>query len=332
DDSVLISGLKTSTVYKFRVKAEDEHGQSSISSLYQAKVSGLCDYNGDNKIDAFDLGRYVKSWTDRNYLEADIYPYSGSLPFVVVIGDGKLDINDVFTFTKMWDYSHIRGLPKIVSYDINGFRGEVLNLDECIVFRPENRGKFVSYGFEIYYFGAKVDSFVVLRDGVSLVYNDSINGVIYFDFSKIDGIEEMGDELFKIKLSKMGDRDSVVIKFYAYDVNSLEVGSYSYERVYVYRFADLPDEFELYQNYPNPFNPVTYIKFDLPSQSYVRISVYDVAGRLVKNLVDGEVKAGRHVVRFEADDLASGVYFYRIVASNLKGDRFIKTRKMVILK
>ncbi|MCS7230443.1 MAG: choice-of-anchor D domain-containing protein, partial [Candidatus Kryptonium sp.] len=331
-DSALISGLKTSVRYRFWVKVEDEHGQYTVSSVYQGKVSGLCDYNGDNKVDAFDLGRYVKSWTDRNYSEADIYPYSGVFPFVVVVGDGKLDVNDVFTFTRIWDYSHIRGLPKVVRYDSYVLREEIENLDGKLIFRPEVHGEFISYGVEVHYGDVRVDSFVALREGINLVYRDSLSRVIYFDYSKSGGIVENGEGLFRIVAGGYGDDDSLVVKFFAYDESSLESGKVCYEKEYVYRFVDLPKYFELYQNYPNPFNPATHIKFDLPRESYVKILVYDVVGRLVKVVFEGELQAGRHLIRFDANDLPSGVYFYRIVASNQYGDKFVKTRKMVLVK
>ncbi len=89
----------------------------------------------------------------------------------------------------------------------------------------------------------------------------------------------------------------------------------------------IPDNFALHQNYPNPFNPSTYITFDLPKRVKVRISVYDVVGRLVKVLVDEEMPAGSYKVEFRGDGLPSGVYFYRLEA----GD-FMSVKKMVLVK
>lgn len=73
-------------------------------------------------------------------------------------------------------------------------------------------------------------------------------------------------------------------------------------------------EFSLQQNYPNPFNPSTTLTFTLPEASPVRLVVYDVTGREVARLVDGDLDAGEHRVRWEAGDLASGVYLSRIEA------------------
>ena len=89
----------------------------------------------------------------------------------------------------------------------------------------------------------------------------------------------------------------------------------------------LPTVYALEQNYPNPFNPTTTIKFTLPKNSNVKLAVYDILGRLVTKLVDGNLTAGYHTVQFNASNLASGVYFYRIEAGN-----FVQVKKLMLLK
>jgi hypothetical protein len=89
----------------------------------------------------------------------------------------------------------------------------------------------------------------------------------------------------------------------------------------------LPVEFELLQNYPNPFNPLTTIRFNLPEQAHVNIAIYDILGRRVETLVDGDRTAGYHQVTWNASGFASGIYFYRISA----GD-FNQSHKMIMLK
>lgn len=89
----------------------------------------------------------------------------------------------------------------------------------------------------------------------------------------------------------------------------------------------IPDKFELYQNYPNPFNPSTNIKFSLPAASLVRIDIYNIIGEHIRTLVNGEMEAGYHNVVFDASDLSSGTYIYRISTPN-----FTQTKKMLLLK
>lgn len=91
--------------------------------------------------------------------------------------------------------------------------------------------------------------------------------------------------------------------------------------------TQLPVEFDLSQNHPNPFNPSTVVKYSLPVDGFVNISVYNNLGEKVTVLVDGEVSAGKHSVSFDAANLPSGVYFCRMEAGN-----FITSRKMLLLK
>ncbi len=91
--------------------------------------------------------------------------------------------------------------------------------------------------------------------------------------------------------------------------------------------SNLPKEFSLSQNYPNPFNPSTRIRFDIPKTSFVRLAVYDILGREVAVLVNKEMKPGCYEATFDGKELASGIYLYRIQATD-----FIKTRKMIITK
>jgi len=87
------------------------------------------------------------------------------------------------------------------------------------------------------------------------------------------------------------------------------------------------DDFILYQNYPNPFNSQTTIEYFVPKRSHTQITVYDYLGRIVKTLFDGIKESGKYKINFNADDLASGIYFYRMQAGN-----FIASRKLILLK
>lgn len=88
-----------------------------------------------------------------------------------------------------------------------------------------------------------------------------------------------------------------------------------------------PSSFKLAQNYPNPFNPSTTIDFKVPRLSHVKLVVYDVLGRKVETLVDTEMGPGEYSIQFDASNLASGVYFYRLMADN-----FLETKKLMLIK
>ena len=89
----------------------------------------------------------------------------------------------------------------------------------------------------------------------------------------------------------------------------------------------IPEHFALKQNYPNPFNPVTTIQYDLPMNSFVTLKVYDVLGKEVATLYNDEQSAGFQSVEFDASNLPSGMYFYRLTAGT-----FTEIKKMLLLK
>ena len=89
----------------------------------------------------------------------------------------------------------------------------------------------------------------------------------------------------------------------------------------------IPDEYALDQNYPNPFNPSTTIKYQLPQDGLVTITIYDVLGSEITTLVNEQKAAGKYVVNFDASSLSSGVYIYKIQAGN-----FINSKKMILIK
>ncbi|MCU0372518.1 MAG: T9SS type A sorting domain-containing protein, partial [Ignavibacteria bacterium] len=95
--------------------------------------------------------------------------------------------------------------------------------------------------------------------------------------------------------------------------------------------STLPKTFELYQNYPNPFNPTTKISFDLPKDAKVKLVIYDILGREMKTLINNEFRtAGKYTTEFNGSQLASGVYFARILVND--GKDFIAVKKMVLIK
>jgi hypothetical protein len=88
-----------------------------------------------------------------------------------------------------------------------------------------------------------------------------------------------------------------------------------------------PEKYSLSQNYPNPFNPSTTIKFDLAKNGFVSIKIYDVLGREIKSLVNDNLNKGSYEISFNAGDISSGVYFYKMVS----GD-FSQIKRMMLLK
>jgi photosystem II stability/assembly factor-like uncharacterized protein len=91
--------------------------------------------------------------------------------------------------------------------------------------------------------------------------------------------------------------------------------------------STIPNEFKLGQNYPNPFNPSTTIDYSIPRRSFVTITIFDLLGRKVTTMVNSEMAAGNHKVKFDGSSFSSGIYFYQ-----LKVDDYFSNKKMILVK
>jgi hypothetical protein len=134
------------------------------------------------------------------------------------------------------------------------------------------------------------------------------------------------------------------IQNYTFTDKNLEAGNYSYrlkqndfdgsseysEIIEVEIIA--PKVFALEQYYPNPFNPSTMIKFSLAVESKVNLTVFDVLGQEVANLISSDLTAGSHEIDFNASNFNSGVYFYRLDATGVDGTNFTSVKKMILTK
>lgn len=90
---------------------------------------------------------------------------------------------------------------------------------------------------------------------------------------------------------------------------------------------EIPVQYKLYNNYPNPFNPVTKIKFDIPQQSFTKLTIYDISGKEVSVPVNKELSPGSYEAEFNASNLPSGVYFYKLSTGG-----YTDVKKMILVK
>ena len=139
---------------------------------------------------------------------------------------------------------------------------------------------------------------------------------------KVDSAEVVGKNSYAVTLDGYKS---------AFDVGVVKVSSNNKNMSYVFQNnlnAEIPDKFSLQQNYPNPFNPTTTISFSLVDNEFVSLKIYDILGREIKTLINNEeMESGFYEIDFDANNLNSGIYFYKLTTNN-----FSEMKKMILVK
>ena len=150
------------------------------------------------------------------------------------------------------------------------------------------------------------------------------------DYARIGFVNGAGSST---QMHQYGYTDSKLTggKYY-YRLKQLDLnGQYKYSKIVEVNLVS-PTQFSLSQNYPNPFNPSTSINFSLPSESHVMVRIYNTQGQELSVIAKGNYSAGEHSVNFDASRLASGTYIYSITATGKNGNKFVSSKKMILLK
>ncbi len=143
-------------------------------------------------------------------------------------------------------------------------------------------------------------------------------------FRPSDSLSKFNEKIptgyWKLTITDTATGDTGLLKAWCLMIVSTNVNG-------VIHSIEIPNTYRLYQNYPNPFNPVTKIKYGLPKNGNFKLTVYDELGKEVAVLVDGYREANTYETVFDATNLPSGVYYYK-----LEAEGFSDTKKMVIIK
>ncbi len=179
--------------------------------------------------------------------------------------------------------------------------------------------------------------FFIVYDSDSLNHKNVYIRTVYFNYGwePVINISNFAGNDYNPKMNLVLLDDSMYVAiFWNHTQNNktdIWIGKYVYQPDLgaVENTIKPVNNFQLYQNYPNPFNPETVIKYDIPKSTWVTITIYDVLGREVKELVDEYKSAGSYEVKFNSskNNFSSGVYFYMLQAGNYNA-----TKKMLILK
>jgi hypothetical protein len=231
--------------------------------------------------------------------------YFGNALLNVTISDGELSCQTTvdLTIESVNDFPVINGLPTSLSI----INGDVENLDlKGMASDVETPDSMLTW------------SFTATPDSVNLNYNAETNEEYISAKGSFDGTVEL---TVTVTDADGGTDETTITVTVTPDPTSIE------------GLNGIPTEFTLFQNYPNPFNPSTVIRYGIPvGDAYhaslnVSLKIYDILGNEVATLVNEEKSPGYFEVRWNAENLASGIYFYRVIAGS-----YVECKKMLMIK
>ncbi len=362
-DIVSISGVSTqtnnslsevtgATIYPVTDAALGSGSDETIN-IFNGTLEGLLgDVNLDNQVNILDILLMVDHIIGRvefnsdQIFNADISPWEQDAPLPT--RDGKVDVLDLAVLQNMvltGKYPSNSPLYKTVSNPLNLVVGNAkkitpgMNAKVSLYFTREG----ISIGLESL---KKVKGLQIELDnlGLSIPQNTVINSIFnqslfYQDNSFLRMLSyddqstsiSAGEYLIASILCKLNNPGDLVI----HNLIVADENNNSMEKVeaeILHEDPNLPNEYSLSQNYPNPFNPVTYVKFSVPKDDFVKIKIYNMIGQEIITLFSGFSKTGTHTLSWNGMDqngkqVSSGSYIYRMTASE-----FSQSKKLIYMK
>jgi len=308
--SNIFAGTRDSGVYKSTnngqnwVKSNSGLSNNSINSLYTKDSILYCGTNSG----AYKTTNSGQSW---NLIGLQNTPVN---TFYVFNNYYCLGTNNGIRISSDGGANWASNLTSDTVYSLYSFSGKLLAGTNHGVKVSSNDGiNWVSIGLNNY----RINTFTNMDD--TLVTSTNI-GVI--------ATTNMGNNW--INLGPKQQTSGLMIynnKIYAGGVNCVWKRDATTYTGIVSISSEVPENYYLHQNYPNPFNPGTKIKFEIPTNTYTKLTIFDITGREVKILVDEMLQPGTYETNWIADNLSSGIYFYKLTTHN-----FSKTKKMLLLK
>ncbi len=320
-----------------------------------ASVSGLLgDFDKDLDIDTRDFALLSTYWKPTNNALGDIGPASGTPPFLIPSPDAVVNFEDLFVFTRMWNWYHetskatgggalAKASPQLEWRLVSANAGHL-----TIELYALNVEQLAMAHLTIQYDAQALRSISVapgalLNDDESalafFVDDNKTKGVIDIALSRLaqnrHSAEISGEgALLRLEFDQLKTLASGKVSVPLIDLRSATNEQLAAEEMAEFSIgaSDTPKAYELLQNYPNPFNGRTEISFRLPEASDVRIQVINVLGQPVRDLVKSHYEAGTHRVTWDGvndigHEVVSGIYLLRMEAG-----AFRQTREILFLK
>jgi hypothetical protein len=280
----------------------------------------------------FDFSQYSYVYIE---FDSDFYPYDTADRGWVYVSNNGID----WTLVRFLNFN---------SWARN--KHEVIDITQYAAMQSTVYVKLGSYqpGWDYWW---AVDNFKVCAGGIIPVELKSFNASVNINSVNLNWstATETNNSGFQIERSNgsayvvvgfaAGNGTTTEIQHYTFTDNNVSTGKYSYRLKQIdldgtFEYSKTIDvevttplEFSLAQNFPNPFNPSTSIKYAISNKQFVQLKIFDVLGKEVATLVNEEKSAGSYEVNFNASQLSSGIYFYK-----LQSGSFVQTRKMILLK
>ena len=351
---------------------DDGETDNYTSDSYSTSMLGDFDISGQVEFDDWMVLRDAWLSNDYAYELAPFTGKSGvGFPKVRVNGNLDFDIDDLSNFIRSWNHSQQvnskilfdRGdegktFVKAVKPDSISFSKEsyiVVNQSSESDYSADGNDMFLHYHISLDHPGKVKGLSLELEYDSDKLEVDNIRDLKLFDIEGAYNVTltyaDSLNGIAKIQVANFGEintvrgRDIAEITFRVKDPGSSDVDITSDIRLEnvttpvrtamktAVDLSDIiPETFSLAQNYPNPFNPTTTIQYDLASKAQVNITIFDVLGRKVATLVDGNQNPGYYKVKWDAKALASGMYLYIIKAKSDSGENFTSVKKMILVK
>ena len=320
------------TIQVYLENLTDLSGQVSEKMSYSFYSEILADYTGDLQVDVNDLSIFVNGWTEKDY-SLELGPLKGEVPHFTPYPDSTYDLRDVMAFTRMWHWSKNSGSLPILALPTLGEEIEIIQSGQGLnvkLPRKASSGRIV-FQYSQISTDISVTNEEFTGERLLLSKKESELGHMLIEFGYLS---EKNQKQIDINTEYFTKDNSIVTISYLFLAGEKKIVG---QGIKIIELQAIPEKFDLLQNYPNPFNPYTTVSYDLPTDSRVSLVIYDILGREVRTLVDGNKMAGYHSIVWDGRKrngipLSTGAYIYRIHTRGVDGSLYSKTQKMLLLK